>query len=397
MSFLETLKARQAAAQTAATESASFEDTPFVTPDMTPVVVEPAAPVAPAAPEEVVVVTPDDVAVDPEADIEEGAGVEAMLDLLAAGESYGWSPALLSFADSQGLLAGTALESMSLENYSMEADGEEVGGEVAQGIGEKVKGWETKILGKITGLWDHVAAKFKKSEDEVEAAASKGVDEDRDTPVGTIPYGKIAAIIAGIAAAGAAIYVAVRHVNFAALQKPGAMDSAAKSIDTALTNVKKHIPWMTEGKALTKTSQYFTKKVTWSKGAFIPHIEKTVDLTKLEYFKSGAKMPLKKLGWTTSALNATRSGLSSAYKAVTDAVKGLYGAAKNPGAVVDKVAANPQAAAHTAGKAAVLGFVGSIVALVSWLLYNVVLKGANLVAGAVRKVTGGGSSTPAEA
>lgn len=339
-------------------------------------------------PDVIVVVTPEDEAVNPDADIAEAGAIEALLQAEASAEQFGWSPSLLDYMSKQGLLNGTSLESASFESYSMEADGGEVGETAKAGIATRAKEWAGKLLGKIGGLWDQVSARFKKSQDEVEAAASGDVSSDSERKV--IPYGKIAATVAGIAAAAGVIYVCAKHIDFKALQTAGGTEKAYKAIDDMVRKLSEKWPWgkIARAKALNGGGG---KVLVREPGALIPKYQfPSMNEARSAHMAAiSERRRLADAEWTKPALQSVSRGLSDAYSKVKAAVGGLYGAAKNPGAVVDAAISNPVAAAHTAGKGAVLAFVGGVIALVSWLLYHVVLKGASIVAGAVRSVTGG--------
>lgn len=408
MNFMEQLKARQNGGAsmdgTGAVDPAAGAagDNLFIAPGTaTPPAAVIDTPVEPVPESPIVVIEPDDQPLDPDAatDIEADAvASESLLAATAAAESFGWSPALVAMVQSQGLLENTALATMSLESFaggkvfSVE-EAAAVDGEVHAGLVARLKSWSSNALSRMGAMWNHVSGKLSKSEETIAAAESAGVsDEPRR---GGVPYKLIAGIAAGVLAAGGVIFLCMRHLSFSALTAAGGIDRAAAAIDRGLTALRGKLP---DRFGITKLS------LKRKPGAFLPTFEKEVDAKKLsdlynhQFMSDGSiaagshgSIQPKQIGWTTAGLSTIRHAIAETKSTISSAFGGLANIVKDPKSVAEGIITDP----HLKTKAVaggLLAFVSMIVGVAGWLLYHVVLKGANVVASACRAISGGSKS-----
>lgn len=351
-----------------------------------------AVPAAPAdAP--IVVVEPEDAPFAPEEapEIEDDAvASECLLAAVASAESFGWSPALVSVVQQQGLLTGTALATMSLESFaggktfSME-EAEGVDAEVHSGLGARLKSWSANALTRLHGMWDHVSGKLTKSEASIAADETAGVAEEERR---AIPYKTIAAIAAGVVAAGGVIYLCFRSMNMSALTSAGGVDRAASSIDKGLSALAGKLP---------EDFGVYKLALRREPGAFLPKFVKEVrDAGRLHDLKvkpDYVRLP-RQVGWTTEGLKSLRSAVGSTKDAIGKAFGGLKAIATKPTSVAEGILTDPGLKTKvTAG--GLVAFLATIVGVASWVLYHVVLKGVNVITSACRAVAGR-RGTPAE-
>lgn len=394
-------------------------------PMIDPVVDEP-APAAEPLVDDVVIPGEDDTDLDDDITDEpidvvfaEVMGEEALLDNMAleltqldacmvAVASYGSNPTAVAIMQSQGLLDGTALESLGLESVTVEMPGGAESEMALEALSEKIQEKSaayaakilhvfqaagSKILGGLTAVWDKVTGLVKTL---TTGAWDKAKASGR--VIKAHPYATIAAVAtAMVAVAGIVVYCGGSMPTMAGGQK------ALESFGARVKDMVNKIKW-----------PFGQVKVEQQGMKLIPHFSNTNATDVVGVLQEGSA---DKLGWTQNAVKAVMANATKAWTHSKDglAAIGTRGAklateaAKATGTGVvsaaEKVKANPGGAAKVAAGAAVFtahvyaGGMGTIAYVVTYfktmasivmgvyrLVKTIILGGLNLIINTFRKL-----------